>query len=90
MVTSTFSLVPKLLVGTTRIATLHRRLSSFYARYLPLRLLRPPFETLRLEECLQWHRSRDSDPGIIWLRTMLKTASQTGSSRRNRADRVPA
>jgi DNA-binding transcriptional LysR family regulator len=89
VITSRFSLVPKLLVGTTRIATLHRRLSAFYAQYLPLKLLRPPFEMLRLEECVQWHKSRDNDPGIIWLRTILKTAAQATASRR-RADRVPA
>jgi len=89
VITTAFSLVLKLLIGTTRIATLHRKLSAFYAQYLPLRLLRPPFEMPRLEECLQWHKSRDNDPGILWMRSILKKAMQNSASRR-RADRVPA
>ncbi len=89
VITTAFSLVPKLLIGTTRVATLHRRLSAFYAQYLPLRLLRPPFEMPPLVECLQWPKSRDNDPGILWMRSILKKAMQNSASRR-RADRVPA
>jgi LysR family nod box-dependent transcriptional activator len=72
VVTMSFNLVPQLLIGTTRIGTLHRRLSEIYVRYLPLKLLAPPIRMSRLEELMQWHRSRDCDPGILWLRTMLK------------------
>jgi LysR family transcriptional regulator, nod-box dependent transcriptional activator len=89
VITTSFNLIPKLLVGTTRIATLHRRLSTFYAQYLPLRLLRPPFELPGLTECVQWHRSRDSDPGIAWLRTTLRDVMHAGAAPR-RADRVSA
>jgi DNA-binding transcriptional LysR family regulator len=80
-----------LLIGTSRIATLHRRLAMFYARYLPLKLVAPPVEIPRLEEHMQWHKSRDRDPGTVWLRSMLKSAlggspmgkgSRTGRVRR--------
>jgi LysR family nod box-dependent transcriptional activator len=74
VVTTAFNLVPQLLIGTSRVATLHRRLATFYQRYLPLKLIAPPLEIPRLEESMQWHRSRDRDPGTLWLRSALKTA----------------
>jgi len=74
VVTTGFNLVPQLLVGTSRIATLHRRLATFYQRYLPLKLVTPPLEIPRLEESMQWHKSRDHDPGTVWLRSVLKSA----------------
>ena len=39
VVTTGFTLVPQLVVGTTRIATVHRRLAQFYAKQLPLNIL---------------------------------------------------
>ena len=74
VVTTTFNLVPQLLIGTSRIATVHRRLATFYQQYLPLQFVAPPLEIPRLEEFMQWHRSRDHDPGTAWLRSILKSA----------------
>lgn len=74
IVTTNFNLVPQLLIGTSRIATLHRRLAAFYENYLPLKLIAPPLDTPRLQEFMQWHRSRDRDPGAVWLRSTLQTA----------------
>jgi LysR family nod box-dependent transcriptional activator len=73
VVTTVFNLVPQLVIGTSRIATLHRRLATFYQQYLPLKLVAPPVEIPRLEESMQWHRSRDRDPGTVWLRSVLKS-----------------
>jgi LysR family transcriptional regulator, nod-box dependent transcriptional activator len=80
VVTTAFNLVPQLLVGTSRIATLHKRLATFYRRYLPLQMVRPPFQIPLLEESMQWHKSRDRDPGTIWLRSVLKTAIADASA----------
>jgi LysR family nod box-dependent transcriptional activator len=74
VITPTFNLVPQLLIGTSRIATLHRRLAVFYQQYLPLKLVTPPLETPRMQEFMQWHRSRDRDPGTVWLRSTFKAA----------------
>jgi hypothetical protein len=63
VVTTAFNLVPQLLIGTSRIATLYGRLAMFYARYLPLKLVAAPVEIPPLEEHIQWHKSRDQDPG---------------------------
>jgi DNA-binding transcriptional LysR family regulator len=73
VVTTAFNLVPQLLVGTSRIATLHRRLATVYQRYLPLKIVKPPFEIATLQESMQWHKSRDRDPGTVWLRSLLKS-----------------
>lgn len=79
IVTASFNAIPQLLVGTPRIATVQRRLAAFYAHYLPLKLLEPPIEIPTLHESIVWHRYRDQDPGILWLRQMLRqVADETG------------
>ena len=83
VVTTAFNLVPQLLIGTSRIATLHRRLAMFYERYLPLKLVASPVEIPRLEEHMQWHKSRDRDPGTVWLRSMLKIALGAAAAQRD-------
>jgi DNA-binding transcriptional LysR family regulator len=70
----TFALVPQLVMGTSRIATIHRKLALYYARLLPLRVLKPPVELPPLKEAMQWHAYRDADPGLRWLRGVFRTA----------------
>ena len=70
--TISFSAVPQYVVGTQRIATVHRRLAEFYCRHLPLRILPCPFEMPTLVESVQWHRYFDKDPGRAWLCGILK------------------
>jgi DNA-binding transcriptional LysR family regulator len=74
VVTTGFTLVPQLVVGTTRIATVHRRLAQFYAKQLPLKILKPPVEIPPVVESMQWHAIRDGDPGLRWLRRILRSA----------------
>lgn len=70
----TFASVPQLVMGTSRIATIHRRLATYYAGHLPLRVLKPPVEFPPLKEAMQWHAYRELDPGLRWLRGVFKTA----------------
>ena len=74
VVTTAFNLVPQLLIGTSRLATVHRRLAVFYQQHLPLRIIPPPLEIPRFQAYAQWPRSRDRDPGTVWLRSVLKNA----------------
>jgi DNA-binding transcriptional LysR family regulator len=86
VVTTAFNMVPHLLIGTSRIATMHLRLATYYQRYLPLKLVAPPLEIPHIEECTQWHRSRDRDPGTLWLRSILRDAvARTAPSHSRRA-----
>ena len=72
-------LLPTMIVGTNRIATMHTRLAKLYAKYLPLRLVPFPIEIPKLTETLQWHKYEDLDPGCIWLRKVMnETAQQLG------------
>jgi LysR family nod box-dependent transcriptional activator len=57
----------ELVVGTNRIATVHRRLARYEARALPLRVCEPPLTIPNLVECAQWHRVRSHDPVLRWL-----------------------
>jgi DNA-binding transcriptional LysR family regulator len=72
VVAMNFNSVFSCLVGTQRVATIHRRLARYYEQYLPIRLFEVPFELPRLAEAMQWHRHFNTDPGTLWLRGVLK------------------
>ena len=74
VITNDFNTLPQLLVGTHRIATMHRRLAELYSQYLPLRILPPPVELPVMKEIMQWHRSMDSDPMHRWLREAVRAS----------------
>ena len=78
VVTTGFTLLPHLILGTTRIATIQRRLAEFYARQMPLKIVRLPKPLPRLEEVMQWHAFRNADPGLLWLRRTLKEFAEAG------------
>jgi LysR family transcriptional regulator, nod-box dependent transcriptional activator len=67
-----FNSVPQHVVGSSRIATTHRRLAEYYARYLPLKILTPPYDLPTLTEAVQWHSLFDEDAGNRWLRSLMK------------------
>jgi LysR family transcriptional regulator, nod-box dependent transcriptional activator len=71
VVAHTFHLLPRLVIGTARIATMHTRHAKQLAHSVPIRLVKPTFEIPRLVEVLQWHKYRDLDPGSMWLRDVI-------------------
>jgi LysR family transcriptional regulator, nod-box dependent transcriptional activator len=71
VIAHSFYLLPHLVIGTARIATMHTRLARLLAQNLPVRLVKPSFEIPRLIEVLQWHKYRDLDPGSVWLRDVI-------------------
>lgn len=71
VVANNFSLLPRLVLGTQRVATLHTRMALQTTRLWPVRLVRLDFDAPRLVETLQWHRYRDLDPGSQWLREKI-------------------
>jgi len=66
--THSFQLLPQLVAGTQRVATLHARMAQHIPDNLPVRLVRPLFEMPNMLEILQWHHYRDLDPGHQWVR----------------------
>ncbi|CDF83718.1 Nodulation protein D 1 [Pseudomonas knackmussii B13] len=76
VITNDFNTLPQLLVGTQRVATMHRRLAELYAQYLPLRMLPPPVQIPVMREYMLWHRSMDGDPMHRWLRERISAFIQ--------------
>jgi len=71
VVAHSFYLLPRLVVGTARIAN-HAHSAREAARGQSAdRLVRPTFDIPRLVEVLQWHKYRDLDPGSMWLRDVI-------------------
>jgi DNA-binding transcriptional LysR family regulator len=76
VVTSNLTFPPLLVVGTHRIATVHRRLAKKTAGYLPIRILPPPITIPPLNQMLQWHKNRSSDAGLMWMCELLVQEAQ--------------
>jgi DNA-binding transcriptional LysR family regulator len=67
IVTHSFLSLPGLVIGSDRIATMHRRLATRMAEYLPLTLREVPMEIPVIREAIQWHISSGNDPAIRWV-----------------------
>lgn len=67
-----FATLPSLVIGTGRIATLHRRLAEHFVAHLPLRVIEAPFAMPPLVETMVWPRHLDADPAHTWLRQLLQ------------------
>lgn len=77
VLTHDFNTLPQLLIGTQRIATMHRRLARLYSEHWPLRMLPTPMPTPTIQEHLVWHRSMDRDPMLRWLREQITQVAQS-------------
>lgn len=76
VVAQAFTVAPYLLIGTQRIATMHRRLAEAFREILPLRLYPAPFEIPPIRQVIQWHALKNADPGCVWLRQRLIEGAQ--------------
>jgi len=81
VVVMNFTAVFPSVVGSQRIATVHRRHAQFYAQYLPIRLFEVPLQTPRLAEAVQWHRHFDTDAAVLWMRGLLHEAAREMETR---------
>lgn len=66
-----FTLVPELLMGTDRIATLPARLARRLSRYFPVTVVPCPIDIPGFTEHVHWHRYQERDPALVWLRQLL-------------------
>jgi LysR family transcriptional regulator, nod-box dependent transcriptional activator len=65
--------MPEMIVGTSRLATIHARLADDLSRRWPLKVLPCPAAIPPLREVMQWHLYQEHDPAISWLRSKLKS-----------------
>jgi LysR family nod box-dependent transcriptional activator len=69
-----FSALAAMVVGTDLIATVHARLARALQPAWPIELRTPPLPITAMEQGLQWHKYRTQDPGLVWLRGLLRRA----------------
>jgi LysR family nod box-dependent transcriptional activator len=75
VVVPNFGMVMQAVEGTQRIAIVHQRHARMYAKRYSLRMIKPPIDFPPLQEYLQWHRHQDGDPGLYWLRNLIKSVA---------------
>ncbi|WAC70825.1 LysR family transcriptional regulator [Roseateles sp. SL47] len=74
--TYSFTVLPALVAGTELIATVHARLAERLTSLSHPLVIRPcPFQIHPMRQTMQWHRYRDQDPGVQWLRRLASKAT---------------
>ncbi|KZN15318.1 LysR family transcriptional regulator [Marinomonas sp. TW1] len=68
---------PVLIIGTQRIATVHSRLANIVRKSLPIKILEPPMSIPMLTQTMQYHRNRENDVGLTWLRKLIVDVAKT-------------
>lgn len=69
-----FAALPAMVVGTDHVATVHARLARMLQATLPIVLHEPPLPISVMEQSIQWHKYKTQDPGLVWLRGLLRRA----------------
>jgi DNA-binding transcriptional LysR family regulator len=74
LVVGTLLPTPFLIEETDRIAVLPRRLAERFSVVARVRVLPLPYDIGPLVETLWWHPVHNTDPGHVWLRTIMQKA----------------
>ena len=81
----TFLLLPHILIGTQRIATIPIGMAAELARMHPLRILKSPLQIPGFTMSLGWHEIHRNDTGHRWLRELFGSES-TKKQRKSQAN----
>ncbi|MDK2770013.1 MAG: LysR family transcriptional regulator [Sphingomonas sp.] len=76
VIAPSFTAVPSFLVGSQRIATMHRRLAERMARFYPLKILEAPLDIPSVRQTAQWASSSNTDAALMWLVGRLQALMQ--------------
>ncbi|UVO54346.1 LysR family transcriptional regulator [Sphingomonas sp. SUN039] len=76
----TFLSMPGLVVGSNRIATMHRRLATRLVRHMPLVVREAPLDIPPIRQAVQWHLANSNDPGLRWITERLVEAARVGDA----------
>lgn len=71
-----FAALPGAVVGTDRIAIMHRRHAELFSAFYDIAIHPLPLEGPGVNEVVQWHRLREKDPGARWLINLLVEEAQ--------------
>ena len=75
VVAPSFLSLPGLVMGTQRIATMHRRLAQQVVTMFPLVMRELPFTIPPIREVVQWHLSNNNDRALRWVVERLAAAA---------------
>jgi LysR family transcriptional regulator, nod-box dependent transcriptional activator len=89
IVAPSFLSLPGLVVGSKRIATIHRRLANRIADKLPLIVRELPLDMPPIREGAQWHLSNNNDAAIRWFVEKLALVAATDAANDGRGNVVP-
>lgn len=89
LVAPSFLSVPGLIIGSNRISSMHRRLATRMAEYLPLAIRELPLDIPPIREAVQWHITNNNDPAIRWVVERLAVAAAAKSTRTQASNVVP-
>lgn len=83
VVAPSFHLLGGLVVGTNRIATVHRRMAERMAQTAPLMLRELPFSIPPIREGVQWHIASGNDAAVNWIVERIKLSAGVYSNSSN-------
>ncbi|ODU67630.1 MAG: transcriptional regulator [Novosphingobium sp. SCN 66-18] len=75
VVAPSFLSLPGLIVGTNRIATMHRRMAEIFVRSMPLVMREVPFAIPPIREAVQWNIANSSDRALRWVVDRLQAVA---------------
>jgi LysR family nod box-dependent transcriptional activator len=75
VIAPTFLSLPGLIVGTNRIATMHRRMAEIVVRSMPLVMREIPFAIPPIRESVQWNIANSNDRALRWVTERLQAAA---------------
>lgn len=71
-----FAAMPRAILNTDRVATLHRRHAELFAQMYPIRVHPLPVAGPRIQELMQWHMLKENDQGLRWLMGVIKEEAE--------------
>jgi DNA-binding transcriptional LysR family regulator len=69
--------LPYMVVGTSLLACVHRRLAERAALELPITIMPLPFDFPEVTPCAYWSPAREGDPAHAWLRGVLRDVAES-------------
>lgn len=75
IVAPTFLSLPGLVVGTKRVATMHRRMAEMVVRKFPLVIREIPFDIPPIRETVQWNITNNNDRALRWVVERMAAAA---------------
>ncbi|MDF0584965.1 transcriptional regulator NodD2 [Bradyrhizobium yuanmingense] len=85
-----FSMIPPLVVGTSRIGTMPLGLVRHFQRTMPLQIVELPHPFPAFTEAIQWPVLHNSDPESLWMREiMLQEATRMATAQDHAVTCIP-